>query len=76
MKAAVAQPEDKTVELRKCACGEMPLNLSINEGHHGMGLAVPSCCKAWQVGFDMEGLDWDDPRLMELAQKAWNDAPR
>lgn len=64
-------------ELKPCPCGETPNRLLTSKSPSGrVGYASASCCTWWQVSFGAYGIDlWSDD-FKEIAQIAWNSAPR
>jgi hypothetical protein len=67
----------KKQRLQPCFCGRIPKRLCISEGHScKYSFASGDCCGEWMIEFRTEYRRDDDPKLLELAAKAWNAAPR
>jgi hypothetical protein len=64
-------------DLLACPCGDIPNHLCIEEGSSCKWAWVSgSCCSEWSVEFRTHYFKFDDPKLMELAIEAWNNAKR
>lgn len=62
--------------IKPCPCGETPKRLSVFEGSScKYGQVSGSCCGSWEVEFNTQ-YKTEESELLELATKAWNDAPR
>lgn len=64
--------------LKECPCGKTPKELVIYESsstckYYWVG---GDCCNDWHIEFRTDYHDADSPECMELAIRAWNDAPR
>ena len=60
-------------ELARCPCGEIPEKLRISDGPDDMALVSGCCCGNWSIAFSC---DYKYEDLRDLAEKAWNSAPR
>ena len=62
-------------ELRRCPCGETPESIGVCAcSPVKYCMAIPSCCGEWMIEFRANYAVGDE--LKELAEQAWNDAPR
>lgn len=64
--------------LKKCPCGYFPRELIINDAGQGGKYAFVSgdCCDEWLTEFRSDYKDLNSQECMDLAIKAWNNAPR
>ena len=64
--------------LKKCPCGETPMELHISDAGQGGKWATVSgaCCDEWMIEFRTNYHDLDTDECMDLAIDAWNGAAR
>ena len=64
--------------LMPCPCGRPIDKLFISDSGQGQKYANVSgnCCGEWMIEFRTNYLDFDSIDCMDLAIKAWNNAPR
>lgn len=64
-------------ELKPCPCGKTPKKLCIEDGQScKYAWACGDCCNEWSVEFRTHYWKLDSIKCMELANNAWNQAPR
>ena len=65
-------------DLKQCPCGKTPDDLGVVDAGQGSkwAYAVPSCCGEWTIEFRTDYNYLHSGECMELAIKAWNEAPR
>lgn len=63
--------------IKRCPCGEVPIDLAVNEGSTRT-YAFASCnvCAEWAVEFRTVRHDPHSKESYEVAVQAWNAAPR
>ena len=64
--------------LAPCPCGQIPKKLFIIDSGQGMKWAnvCGDCCGEWSIEFRTLYKPFESNECMDLAIKAWNDAPR
>ena len=68
---------DEAKTLAACPCGVVPLQLSIcPEGSGKWARVCGDCCGEWEIEFRLNYCAPTFPEGIELAQLAWNSAPR
>jgi len=62
--------------MKKCPCGKIPNKLIIIGSNQKWSLCCGDCCENWFIEFYSDYLNDNDPKLKEIAEKAWNETPR
>lgn len=65
-------------QLKACPCGKTPTVLSITDAGQGGKWAncTGNCCGEWTIEFRTMYHSLDSTECVDLAFKAWNEAPR
>ena len=63
--------------LKQCPCGQIPEKLAIVGGHtEKYAYVVGECCGEWHIEFRTDYQPRGSSELHNLAEAAWNGAPR
>jgi len=62
--------------LKQCPCGEVPDSLHVEcPSRAKWGTVSGACCSEWAIEFRNQ-YETDPDKILKLATKAWNAAPR